>query len=84
MLSYVSHFYQKVFIFSLWLIINVILIVTCIIYSKYWYIFVVPLSLSTSFNCLSVILIVLARIKNLFLSRRRVKRVSLVKEELGF
>jgi chitin synthase len=60
----VSHFYQKIIIFCIWFAINTTFIVTSIVYMNYWYIFIVPLSLSTSFNCMSVILIVLYSIKN--------------------
>lgn len=79
-----SHFYQKVLIFSVWLCINVSLIVTSILYSNYWYIFIVPLSLSTSFNCLSVILIVLVRIKNLFFKPTKSEKIDYSKRSLGF
>jgi len=66
----ISHFYQKVLIFSIWLVVNAALVVTSILYSSYWYIFIVPLSLSTSFNCLSVILIIIFAIKNLITSQQ--------------
>ena len=79
-----SHFTQKVLIFSLWLCINISLIVTSILYSKYWYIFIVPLSLSTLFNCVSVILIVLVRIKNLFFKPNKGEKKNYSKRSLGF
>lgn len=79
-----SHFSQKVLIFLSWLCINTILIVTSIIYSRYWYIFIVPLSLSTSFNCLSVILIILVRIKNLFFKQRKGDKIEYSKRSIAF
>jgi chitin synthase len=79
-----SHFAQKGLIFSLWFCVNLTLIVTSILYSKYWYIFIVPLSLSTSFNCLSVILIVLVRIKNLFFKPKQGNKTEYSKRSLGF
>ena len=79
-----SHFAQKGLIFSLWLCVNLSLIVTSILYSKYWYIFIVPLSLSTSFNCMSVILIVLVRIKNLFFKPKKGDKTNYSKRSLGF
>lgn len=59
-----SHYIQKVIIFSSWCVVNTILIVTSLIYTKHWYIFLVPLSLSSCFNCVSVILIIIFSIKN--------------------
>lgn len=67
----ITHFYQKVLIFSTWFLINSLLIITSILYSHYWYIFLIPLSLSTLFNCLSVILIIIFRIKNLFIKTKK-------------
>lgn len=66
-----SHFYQKVIVFSTWLVINTILIVTSIIYSNYWYIFLVPLSVSTTFNCISVFLIIAFKLKNILFKKSR-------------
>ena len=51
-------FKQKLAIIALLLAINVTLSVTCILYSQYWYIFIVPLSLSMAFSCLCVLLII--------------------------
>lgn len=79
-----SHFTQKVLVFSLWFSINVSLIVTSILYSKYWYIFIVLLSLSTSFNCMSVILIVLMRIKNFIFKPKKGNKTEYSKRSLGF
>lgn len=79
-----SHFTQKILIFLLWLFVNVTLIVTSILYSDYWYIFIVILSLSSVFNCLSVILIVFVRIKNLFFKPRKGEKTEYSKRSLGF
>ena len=79
-----SHFYQKVVIFSLWLCINVALIVPSILFSDYWYIFIVPLSLSTSFNCLSVLLILAVRIKNLFIKPKKAEKREYNKRSIAF
>lgn len=79
-----SHFNQKLLVFSLWFCINVALIVTAIVFSNYWYIFIVPLSLSTSFNCLSVIVIVLVRIKNLFIKQKKAEKSEYSKRNLAF
>lgn len=84
LLSRMSHFYQKVFIFTLWLFINLALIVPSIIFSEYWYIFIVPLSLSTSFNALSVLLIVAVRIKNLFIKPKKAEKSEYSKKTLAF
>lgn len=61
-----THFLQKVLVFSTWLVINTTLIVTSVLYAHYWYIFLIPLSFSSVINCISVILILIFSIKNLF------------------
>ena len=59
------HFLQKVILCSILLVINLILAITSIVYYDYWYIFIVPLSLSTTFNCVCVLLIIAFKIKSL-------------------
>ncbi len=79
-----SHFYQKVFVFTSWLLINLILITTSIVYSSYWYIFLVPLSVSTSFNCFSVLLILAFSIKNLIFKQKKKDDAELVKKSFAY
>lgn len=80
----ISHFYQKVFVFISWLLINSILIVTSIVYSNYWYIFLVPLSISTSFNCLSVLLILVFSVKNLIYKQKEKDEAELAKKSFVY
>jgi chitin synthase len=79
-----SHFYQKVLVFSIWFVVNTTLIVASIVYSHYWYIFLVPLSLSTSFNCLSVILIVIKRILEICIVPKKSTKSEYSKRSLAF
>jgi len=79
-----SHFNQKLFILGVWLCINLALIIPCIIFTQYWYIFIVPLSLSTSFNCLSVFLILAVRIKNLFIKPKKAEKSEYSKKSIAF
>lgn len=65
----ISHYFQKVILFSTWLVVNTALIVTSILYAQYWYIFLIPLSLSSSFNCVSVLLIFVYGIKGYFFNK---------------
>lgn len=80
----ISHFYQKVMIFSCWLGLNAVLITTSILYSHYWYIFLVPLSLSTTFNCLSVFLILIFSIKNLIFKKNDEDDESYVNKSFAY
>jgi chitin synthase len=80
----ISHFQQKLLVFSTWFCINVALIVTSILYSHHWYIFLVPLSLSTLFNCISVILIVIFSIKNLCIKQKKAEKNEYSKRSIAF
>lgn len=71
-------------IFSCWLGLNAVLITTSILYSHYWYIFLVPLSLSTTFNCLSVFLILIFSIKNLIFKKNDEDDESYVNKSFAY
>lgn len=61
-MEYNIHFWQKVMYIVCSIVVNGALSTLSIIYSKYWYIFLVPLSLATVFNCFAVIAIILHRL----------------------
>lgn len=57
-----KHFIQKLLYLVLAFSVNGALTALSIIYSKYWYIFLIPLSLATGFNSLAVISIFFSRL----------------------
>lgn len=56
------HFWQKMLIITALASVNGALSTLSIIYSEYWYIFLIPLSLAATFNCIAAMMIFLSRL----------------------